>query len=105
MRELWKLNPYIAKYPHLLLGGVVFIFFTNVFAVYAPSLIGEGVNAMKAVDEAFLAPLRASPPHAGSHPPIRLTFASLSRLTFREARECKARSRYLPCSPGGSAAR
>lgn len=58
MRELWKLNPYIAKYPHLLLGGVVFIFFTNVFAVYAPSLIGEGVNAMKAVDEAFLAPLR-----------------------------------------------
>ena len=58
MRELWKLNPYIAKYPHLLLGGIVFIFFTNVFAVYAPSLIGEGVNAMKAVDEAFLAPLR-----------------------------------------------
>lgn len=58
MRELWKLNPYIARYPHLLLGGIVFIFFTNVFAVYAPSLIGEGVNAMKAVDEAFLAPLR-----------------------------------------------
>ena len=58
MRELWKLNPYIAKYPHLLLGGIVFIFFTNVFAVYAPSLIGEGVNAMKAVDETFLAPLR-----------------------------------------------
>ena len=58
MRELWKLNPYISKYPHLLLGGIVFIFFTNVFAVYAPSLIGEGVNAMKAVDEAFLAPLR-----------------------------------------------
>ena len=22
MRELWKLNPYIAKYPHLLLGGI-----------------------------------------------------------------------------------
>ena len=58
MRELWKLNPYIAKYPHLLLGGIVFIFFTNVFAVYATSLIGEGVNAMKALDEAFLAPLR-----------------------------------------------
>ena len=58
MRELWKLNPYFARYPHLLLGGIVFILFTNVFAVYAPSLIGEGVNAMKAVDEAFLAPLR-----------------------------------------------
>ena len=58
MRELWKLNPYVARYPHLLLGGIVFILFTNVFAVYAPSLIGEGVNAMKAVDQAFLAPLR-----------------------------------------------
>jgi ATP-binding cassette subfamily B protein len=58
MRELWKLNTYIARYPLLLFGGMVFILFTNVFAVYAPSLIGEGVNAMKAVDEAFLAPLR-----------------------------------------------
>ena len=58
MRELWKLNPYVGRYPHLLLGGIVFILFTNVFAVYAPSLIGEGVNAMKAVDQAFLAPLR-----------------------------------------------
>ena len=64
MRELWKLNPYIAKYPHLLLGGIVFIFFTNVFAVYAPSLIGEGVNAMKAVDEAFLAPMREGLPES-----------------------------------------
>lgn len=58
MRELWKLNTYIARYPLLLFGGMVFILFTNVFAVYAPSLIGEGVNAMKSVDEAFLAPLR-----------------------------------------------
>ncbi|HBP45201.1 MAG TPA: ABC transporter [Flavobacteriales bacterium] len=58
MRELWKLNPYIAKYPHLLLGGMIFIFLTNLFAVYAPSLIGEGVNAMKTFDDAFLAPIR-----------------------------------------------
>jgi ATP-binding cassette subfamily B protein len=64
MRELWKLNPYIARYPHLLLGGIAFIFFTNVFAVYAPSLIGEGVNAMKAVDEAFLDPLRQGQPES-----------------------------------------
>ena len=62
MRELWKLNPYIAKYPYLLFGGIVFILFTNVFAVYAPSLIGEGVNAMKAVDETFLAPMRDGQP-------------------------------------------
>ena len=64
MRELWKLNTYIARYPLLLFGGMVFILFTNVFAVYAPSLIGEGVNAMKAVDEAFLAPLRDGQPEA-----------------------------------------
>ena len=41
MRELLKLNPYFKKYPYLLLGGVIFIFFTNVFAVFAPALIGE----------------------------------------------------------------
>lgn len=58
MRELLKLNPYFKKYPHLLLSGVVFIFFTNVFAVFAPALIGEGVNALRDADEAFLSPLR-----------------------------------------------
>ena len=58
MRELLKLNPFFRKYPHLLLSGVVFIFFTNVFAVFAPALIGEGVNALRDADEAFLSPLR-----------------------------------------------
>lgn len=58
MRELWKLNSLIKRYPQLLLGGVVFIFLTNVFAVYAPSLIGEGVNALKDMDSAVLEPLR-----------------------------------------------
>ena len=41
-----------------MLGGVAFIFLTNVFAVYAPSLIGEGVNALKDMDAAVLEPLR-----------------------------------------------
>ena len=59
MRELLKLNPYFKKYPLLLLGGVVFIFFTNVFAVFAPALIGEGVNALRDADEIFLDPLRS----------------------------------------------
>ena len=59
MRELWKLNPLIRRYPHLLLGGIAFIFFTNVFAVYAPSLIGEGVNALKQLDASTLEPLRS----------------------------------------------
>jgi ATP-binding cassette subfamily B protein len=59
MRELLKLNPYFKKYPLLLLGGVIFIFFTNVFAVFAPALIGEGVNALRDADEIFLDPLRS----------------------------------------------
>ena len=58
MRELLKLNPFFKKYPHLLLSGVAFIFLTNVFAVFAPALIGEGVNALRDADQAFLSPLR-----------------------------------------------
>jgi len=58
MRELWKLNPFILRYPHLLFGGMAFILLTNIFAVYAPSLIGEGINALKALDEVALKPLR-----------------------------------------------
>ena len=64
MRELLKLNPYFKKYPLLLLGGVIFIFFTNVFAVFAPALIGEGVNALREADEIFLDPLRSGTPEA-----------------------------------------
>ena len=62
MRELLKLNPFFKKYPHLLLSGVVFIFFTNVFAVFAPALIGEGVNALREADQSFLSPLREGMP-------------------------------------------
>lgn len=58
MRELLKLNPYFWKYRRLLIGGFAFIVLTNIFAVYAPALIGEGVNAMREADEAFLLPLR-----------------------------------------------
>lgn len=58
MRELLKLNPYFRKYPHLLWGGIVFILLTNVFAVYAPALIGEGINALKELDQTALEPIR-----------------------------------------------
>jgi ATP-binding cassette, subfamily B, multidrug efflux pump len=58
MRELLKLNPYFWKYRNLLIGGLVFIVLTNIFAVYAPALIGEGVNAMREADTAFLLPMR-----------------------------------------------
>ncbi len=58
MRELLKLNPYFWKYRRLLIGGFVFIVLTNIFAVYAPALIGEGVNAMRDADTSFLLPMR-----------------------------------------------
>ena len=58
MKALWSLNPYFWKYRWHFLAGVVFVALTNVFAVYAPALIGEGVNALKDVDAAYLAPLR-----------------------------------------------
>ena len=38
---------------------MLFIGLTNVFAVYAPALIGEGVNALHDAEEAYLAPLRS----------------------------------------------
>lgn len=58
MKALWSLNPYFWKYRWHFLAGVVFVALTNVFAVYAPALIGEGVNALKDVDTAYLKPLR-----------------------------------------------
>ena len=83
MRELWKLNPLIWNYPHLLLGGIAFILLTNVFAVYAPSLIGEGVNALKEVDAAFLEPLRAGSDATTvfEHPPAPTLPPTLEWLT------------------------
>lgn len=59
MAALWSLNPYFWKFRWHLLAGILFVALTNVFAVYAPSLIGEGVNALKEVETEYLAPLRA----------------------------------------------
>jgi ATP-binding cassette subfamily B multidrug efflux pump len=57
MKSLLALNPLIWKYRGRLFLGVVFIVLTNVFAVWAPSMIGEGVNALNAANRDFLAPL------------------------------------------------
>ncbi|MEC8662280.1 MAG: ABC transporter ATP-binding protein [Bacteroidota bacterium] len=47
----------IWRYRWRLLLGIVFIMLTNVFAVWAPSMIGEGVNALNAANRNFLVPL------------------------------------------------
>ena len=56
MKSLFSLNPIFGTTAGLFLG-VVFIAFTNVFAVWAPSMIGEGVNALNEANRDFLVPL------------------------------------------------
>ena len=57
MKSLLALNPMIWTYRGRLFLGVVFIVLTNVFAVWAPSMIGEGVNALNEANRDFLVPL------------------------------------------------
>ncbi len=57
MKSLFALNPMIWKYRGRLFLGVVFIVLTNLFAVWAPSMIGEGVNALDEANRDFLVPL------------------------------------------------
>ena len=57
MKSLLSLNPMIWHYRGRLLLGVVFVVLTNIFAVWAPSMIGEGVNALNDANRDFLVPL------------------------------------------------
>ena len=58
MKSLLALNPLIWKYRGRLLLGILFVVLTNVFAVWAPSMIGEGVNALEEANREYLVPLR-----------------------------------------------
>ena len=53
MRALFSLNRYFWKYRWRLLLGIVFIILTNIFGVYSPVLIGEGVNMLNDANEAY----------------------------------------------------
>lgn len=55
MKALRTLSPLFWKYRSRLLAGIVFILFTNVLAVFAPALVGEGVNVMRNAYTSFLA--------------------------------------------------
>jgi len=55
MKALRTLAPLFWKYRGRLLAGIVFILFTNVLAVFAPALVGEGVNVMRDAYTSFLA--------------------------------------------------
>ena len=47
MKALRTLAPLFWKYKGRLFAGVIFIILTNIFAVFAPALIGEGVNTLR----------------------------------------------------------
>jgi len=57
MKALQALNGMIWRYKGHVLLGIVFIVLTNVFAVWAPSMIGEGVNALRSAQSTYLLPL------------------------------------------------
>ena len=59
MGALAALNPYFWKYRGRLALGVLFVFLTNAFSVFAPVVIGEGINLLQGVYSQFLQPLDA----------------------------------------------
>ena len=62
MGALAALNPFLWKYRGRLFLGFVFVFLTNAFAVFAPVVIGEGVNALQEAYTRFLLPLSEDTP-------------------------------------------
>lgn len=62
MGALAALNPYLWKYRGRLFLGFVFVFLTNAFAVFAPVVIGEGVNTLQEAYTRFLLPLSEDTP-------------------------------------------
>ena len=57
MGPLSALNPFFWKYRGRLLLGFLFVFLTNAFAVFAPVVIGEGINALEDAYSRFLRPI------------------------------------------------
>ncbi|MFM1931868.1 MAG: hypothetical protein RL226_1171 [Bacteroidota bacterium] len=55
MRALLTLNKYFWKYRWRFILGIFFIVLTNIFGVYSPVLIGEGVNMLSEANTTFLA--------------------------------------------------
>lgn len=57
MGTLAALNPFFWKYRGRLALGFLFVFLTNAFSVFAPVVIGEGINLLEEAYSGFLAPL------------------------------------------------
>ena len=61
MKSLRALHPLIWNHRGRLFLGIAFVVMTNIFAVWAPSMIGEGVNALHNANADFLVPLEEDP--------------------------------------------
>lgn len=59
MGALAALNPFFWKYRGRLALGVLFVLLTNAFSVFAPVVIGEGINLLQEVYTDYLKPLDA----------------------------------------------
>lgn len=57
MKSLRTLNPLFWKYRKRLFIGIAFILFTNALAVFAPALVGEGINVLRESYQDYLAPV------------------------------------------------
>ena len=57
MKALRTLNPLFWKYRNRLIAGVIFIIFTNGLAVFAPALVGEGVNVLSEAYVNYMEPV------------------------------------------------
>ena len=91
MGALAALNPHLWKYRGRLFLGFVFVFLTNAFAVFAPVVIGEGVNALQEAYTRFLLPLSEGTPASEVFRDATLSLPpTLSRL-----------AEWLSCNPSG----
>lgn len=57
MGALAALNPFFWKYRGRLALGILFVILTNLFSVFAPVVIGEGINTLQEAYTRFLVPL------------------------------------------------
>lgn len=60
MKALRTLAPLFWKYKGRMIAGVFFILLTNIFTVFAPALIGEGVNTLRDAYTNYLDPALGS---------------------------------------------
>jgi ATP-binding cassette subfamily B protein len=60
MKALKTLNPLFWKYRNRMIGGIIFIIFTNGLAVFAPALVGEGVNVLSEAYANYMEPVASA---------------------------------------------